>query len=318
VKQLVIATWRIQTLPWIHDDQTIDFKIQQYRTKATAVMQQIDAEVARHGIPSPGRIFLAPEHLFRRSSTEMALHQDQKDRVIAAVKQISAQFGDAMIIPGTVVWREETAFAGFFNVRFEARNTAFVFQNGQILHQYNKHSDAGEITDAEKNHSKFRAGQKLGVFNSSAGTSVAASRICFDHSNSILLNQIRKKKESPVDVHLILSSTVTNKPGMIAARDGELVVHADGQDVKASHTPQVDRFVGAKTGIWDVQERALPRGGFVPASVAEDKKTNRGQYIDLNRRMSVTLRAGAAPAENPPVTFDGFDDDVSVYHVTLP
>ena len=164
MKHFVIATWRVKTLPAVFDDESIDAKITRYRTKANDALHQVDVECTRLGIASPHRIFLAPEHLFRRSSTEMALHQDQKDRVMSAVKQISAQHGDAMIVPGTVVWREETNFAKLFKCKFEARNTAFVFQNGAVLHQYNKHSDAGELTDAEKQHAKFRAGQKLGVF----------------------------------------------------------------------------------------------------------------------------------------------------------
>lgn len=315
MKHIVIATWRIQTLPCVFDDETIDSKIARYRTKANAVLSQIDAECTRLGIASPHRIFLAPEHLFRRSSAEMALHQDQKDRVIGGVKQISAQHGDAMIIPGTVVWREETGFAKFFGRKFEARNTAFVFQNGTVLHQYNKHSDAGELTDAEKQHSKFRAGQKLGVF--SCWGIRFGLEICQDHTKSILINQINQKKKTPVDVHLILSSTVGNQPGKIATRDGGLVVHADGQDAKSSHTPMAVATAGAKTGVWDMSERTTPRGGGVPDDPVAHKQLNRGQYVDLKRRMSVTMRPGPAAAPDPTLTFGGFDDDVSVYHLAL-
>jgi hypothetical protein len=315
VQHLVIASWRIKTLPCVFDDESIESKVARYRAKANAVLAQMAAEAQRHGLASPRRIFLAPEHLFRRSRAEMALHQAQKDQVMAALKEISGNHRDAMIIPGTIVWRSETAYAKLFHRRFEARNSAFVFQNGSILHQYNKHTDAGELTEAERNDSTYRAGQKLGVFK--CWGLRFGLEICNDHANSILLNQIAAKKQMPVDVHLILSSTIANKPGKMAARDGGLVIHADGADAKSSHTAQVPG-VGAKSGVWEMKERALPIGmNTAPEDPETHRRYNRGQYIDLKRRMSVTMRQGEAPLDDPRYPFDGFDDDVSVYYLRL-
>jgi hypothetical protein len=315
VQHLVIASWRIKTLPCVFDDESIESKIARYRTKANAVVGQMEAEAQRHGIASPRLIFLAPEHLFRRSRAEMALHQGQKDQLMGALKEISGNHRDAMIIPGTVVWRAETAYAKLLRRRFEARNTAFVFQHGSILHQYNKHTDAGELTEAERHDSTYRAGQKLGVFT--CWGLRFGLEICNDHAHSTLLTQIAAKKQMPVDVHLILSSTIANKPGKMAARDGGLVVHADGADDKSSHTAQV-QGVGAKSGVWEMRERALPIGiPNAPPNPEEHRRLNRGQYVDLKRRMSVTMRGREAPHDEPRYPFEGFDDDVSVYYLRL-
>ncbi len=313
---LAIATWRIKTLPCLLDDMAIHAKINAYAEKADGVLLQLEAEARRLQLPNLHRIFLAPEHLFRRSSTLMALHQDEKDQIMRAVGAISARHGDALIIPGTIVWREETKFATLFNRRFEARNTAFVFQNGSVLHNYNKHTDANELAQIELAQCTYRAGQKLGVFrcwNLRFGV-----EICFDHKNSTLYNNLQTARESPVDVHLVISSSVPNKGGAVAARDGGLFVKSDGGDNKSSHTLQLPG-VGARHGVWGVEMREEGRSGAQPAHLrAQHMIDNRGEYVDLTRRHSVTMRGGVVPAEAPAYVFEGFDDDVSVYHVRIP
>lgn len=316
MKHLAIATWRIQTNPCPLDDMPIGAKIGAYVDKADDVLLQLEVEARRLGFEKLHRIFLAPEHLFRRSSTQMALHQPEKDQVMRAVRTLSARHGDALLIPGTVVWREETAFARVFRRRFEARNTAFVLQHGAILHNYNKHTDAGELTQLELQECTFRAGQKLGVFK--CWGLRFGLEICFDHKHSTLHNQLEAKRAAAVDVHLVLSSSVPNKGGAIAARHGGILVKSDGGDSKSAHTPQTVG-VGARHGVWDVAMREEARSGPQPAhELAQHKKNMRGEYVDLTRRMSVTMRGGLVPAEAPPVVFEGFDDDVSVYHVALP
>ena len=163
--------------------------------------------------------------------------------------------------------------------------------------------------DAELADAKFRAGQRLGTFQH-WGTTFGIE-ICYDHSNAVLYNQLQAGGKLPVDVHLIVSSTVPNQGGKVAARTGGLLVHADGQDVRTSHQQQPGTS-GAKTGVWEVQERANPRGGGTGSTM--HKQLNRGQYIDLERRKSFTRAAADVPVAQQ---FEGFDDDVSVYRVTL-
>lgn len=306
---IIVAFWRIQTLPCHWDDWTIDRKIAGYREKAIRVLCRMDSERRRLGWPDAKMIFLAPEHLFRGSSARMAMPEADKKQVIAAVTRLSSNHRDALIVPGTVVWLSESKFAKVFRRKFEARNSAFVFVNGSVVFEYNKHSDAGELLDAERADAKFRAGKKLGVFEC-WGLSFGIE-ICYDHSNAVLYEQLREKNRPGVDIHLILSSTVSNKPGKVAARSGGLLVHADGQDDRDSHTPQPGH-TPAKTGIWEVNELDRPRGGGNVADPAF-KQANRGMFIDLQRRNSISRARPTAPV---PVVFQGFDDDVSVYHVT--
>src|SRR5262245_55728266 len=110
----------------------------------------MESERNRLGMGGAKMIFLAPEHLFRCSTTRMAMPEDDKKQVVAAIKQISGNHQDVMMIPSTIVWLEESAYAKAFNKKFETQNSAFVFHNGKMIFQYNKHSDARELFDAEK------------------------------------------------------------------------------------------------------------------------------------------------------------------------
>lgn len=306
---IVIAFWRITTLPCAWDDDPIATKIQGYREKAIRVLNLMNSERVRLGIPTAKMIFLAPEHLFRASRQRMAMPEADKKQVVAAVRTLSQNHPDTMIIPGTIVWLEQSNFATLFRRKFLARNSAFVYCGGSEVFRYDKHSNAGELLQAEQAEAKFRSGKALGVFDL-WGKSFGLE-ICFDHSNAVLYNQLQTTGRAAVDVHLIVSSTVTNKPGMVAARSGGLVVHADGQDVRDSHTAQPGTL-GAKTGVWEMQERQNPRGGGLAS--AAHKRDNRGMYVDLQRRNSFSHAAPDVPVGQE---FRGFPDDVSVYRVTV-
>jgi hypothetical protein len=306
---VIIAFWRITTLPCAWDDAPIATKIQGYREKAVQVLALMESERTRLGIPAAKMIFIAPEHLFRASTQRMAMPEDDKKQVVAAVRTLSQNHPDAMIIPGTIVWLEQSNFARLFRRQFVARNSAFVFVGGREVFRYDKHSNAGELLQAEQADAKFRAGKALGVFR--AWGKSFGLEICFDHSNAVLYKQLEAGGRAPVDVHLIVSSTVSNKSGKVAARPGGLIVHADGQDVRNSHTAQV-AGVGAKTGVWQMHDRDTPIGGGDGS--AEDKRLNRGRYVELQRRNSFTRIAPDVPAGQH---FQGFPEDVSVYRVAL-
>src|SRR5438477_11622592 len=71
--QVIIAFWRVVTLPCNWDDQPIGTKIAGYREKAIRVINRMEGERARLGVPGAKMIFVAPEHLFRCSTTRMAM-----------------------------------------------------------------------------------------------------------------------------------------------------------------------------------------------------------------------------------------------------
>ena len=173
---------------------------------------------------------------------------------------------------------------------------------------------------AEKAEAVFKPGQKLGVFK--CWDVRFGIEICFDHTHATLYKQLQKKGKDGVDVHLVVSSTVPNLRSNVATLSGGLLVHADGQDFRDSHTPQPGTQ-GARGGVWQMQERDTPLGGGHFDDLAKAKKENRGRFIDPNRRLSVTARPGAAPAapfpglDDDDDSFRGFDDDVSVYNVTV-
>jgi hypothetical protein len=64
-----------------------------------------------------------------------------------------------LIVPGTIVWLEESNFAKLFRRQFVARNSAFVSVGGQEIFGYDKHNDAGKAFEAEQANAKFRSGR---------------------------------------------------------------------------------------------------------------------------------------------------------------
>jgi hypothetical protein len=307
---IIISFWRIETLPCYWDDRPVATKIQGYLNKAIRVLNLMESERARVGLPTAKMAFVAPEHLFRGGTQRMAMPEADKKRIIEAVRNLSSNHPDTLIVPGTIVWLQESKLAKLFNRKFDARNSAFVFVGGSEVFRYDKHSDAEELLAAEKANAKFRAGKKLGVFQL-WGKSFGLE-VCYDHSNAVLYNQIQAKGKTGVDVHLILSSTVPNQGGKVAARSGGLLVHADGQDTRTSHQAQPGTQ-GAKTGIWSVRELDQPRTGR-PVADPDHKRLNRGMYMELQRRPSFSKPGSDVPLGQD---FQGFDDDVSVYRLTV-
>lgn len=305
---IVLAFWRVQTLPCFLDDFPAARKVATYLDKARAIADQMDTERVRLGIPAAKMMFLAPEHLFRCSSTRMANPAADAAVIVDAVRQFSAGYPDLMIVPGTVVWLEEKKLAGYFGRKHLARNSAYVYCDGQLVFRYDKHHDAGELLDAEKQEAKFLPGQLLGAFN--LWNLRFGIEICMDHSCGRLVKQAQAEGADKFDVHMIISSTIHNIGSNLHVQDGGLVVHADGQDTQTSQFVQGTNK--KRTGVWEVQARATPKTGG--AASAEDRRVNPGNYLDLNRRNSMTLRGGAAPVG---MQFQGFDDDVSVYHLTV-
>jgi len=61
-----------------------------------------------------------------------------------------ARGAHTLIVPGTIVWLEESNFAKLFRRQFVARNSAFVYVGGQEIFRYDKQSDAGELFEAEQ------------------------------------------------------------------------------------------------------------------------------------------------------------------------
>jgi len=305
---IVLAFWRIQTLPCFLDDYTTARKVTTYINKARNVADTMDAERKRLGIPLAKMMFLAPEHLFRCSSTRMANSAADSEAIVHAVRQFSASYPDLMVVPGTIVWLEEKKLAGHFGRKHLARNSAFVFCNGQLVFRYDKHHDAGELLDVEKQNAKFLPGQLLGSFNL-WGLNFGIE-ICKDHAEQHLVKQATDHGVGKFDIHMIISSTIHNIGNSLHVKDGGLIIHSDGRDDRTSGVAQPT--TSKRTGVWEVQPRLAPKTGGKAS--AGDKLANPGQYLDLNRRNSLTLRCGAAAVG---MQFQGFDNDVSVYHMTV-
>jgi hypothetical protein len=228
--------------------------------------------------------------------------------IVHAVEQFSAGYPDLMVVPGTIVWLEEKKLAGYFGRKHLARNSAYVFCNGQLVFRYDKHHDAGELLDVERQNAKFLPGQLLGSFGL-WGLDFGIE-ICKDHAQQHLVTQAKLQGAAKFDIHMIISSTIHNIGNSLHVKDGGLVIHSDGLDDRMSGVVQGTK--NKRTGVWEVQPRLTPRTGGKAS--AEDKLANPGQYLDLNRRNSLTLRGGAAAVG---LQFQGFDDDVSVYHMTV-
>ncbi|MDC0723585.1 hypothetical protein [Nannocystis bainbridge] len=177
------------------------------------------------------KLYVAPEWMFRRSAGAPYSTAEFK-RIAARVTAISNKYPDWLIIPGTVYYGEPIGDGKFF-----VRNEALVAHAGDLRVVSKQHEQdamaANEVWYPRPNEStRFKAGGHT-----------YAVEICRDHYKAIAAEE----SDDLVDFHVITSNGVAVAPHAVAARDGGLVVHVDGQ-------------FGATT-VYRVQWRENPNAG---------------------------------------------------------
>lgn len=170
------------------------------------------------------KIYLAPEYLFRKhykrsegSGKITAYSQEEKDYAVNALQHMSRQGGGCLVIGGSVFWTPP-ALGNFKPIR----HTIYVFYDGQLLLEYDKRNDCGELWDFELSRGyKFMPGARLGAF--AVDGLNCGIETCVDHG----LGQLKNDAVRNLDLQFIVSNTVTVKPAFIVAKRQGYVLHCN-------------------------------------------------------------------------------------------
>jgi len=191
------------------------------------------------------RLFLAPEYLFARSYEKHVMSYESRTPVLADLRALSALHSDVLFFPGTIAYgkavvsEKKDRRAKFAHVTagkalppdqmIVSHNTAYAFHDGEQVFKYRKIRDAGEVGANENPEGRlvFAGGTAPGHFTFAAPQLMGGSlqigvEVCVDHDSGYLSRASRN-----LDVHLILSASVSFKPAHAAVRTGGIVCHAD-------------------------------------------------------------------------------------------
>ena len=285
-RNVLVIIWRVETIS-VRDNDLFQKKIMDFEEKVLHALYQVSFQAVLNRIADPMLVFLAPEYLFVQSDSVRGIEWTDKDRLIERCKQLSSAYPWTMIIPGTVMWLEPASSTrSWFGTKpkRQARNSAFIFFNGQLHFRHDKRVDASELLEAEKQKCRFEPGSGPGTFECGGVSFVL--EICAEHTSPQVTNS------GEADVHLYLSATNPHHPSKVQTRSGGVLVHADGKETRRS----IEAVNSNKTGVFDVSREISP-SGFTQTK--------------LTRRLS-------SPAKNQDrPKFSGMDADISVYHLEI-
>ncbi len=200
-------------------------------------------------------VFAAPEYLFAKSASEHFVTEDQKNTLVKELRAISKEFPEVILFPGTIAWtfkskpgsqatvealaqreearqkmereelspfsrREIKALKEAQNSKdsyFLARNTCYVLQGGELLLEYHKRDNGGEVnrgTDGENVH--FYQGSADSVFNRE-GLSFGL-KICAEVGSALT---------RLVDVQIVVSASRAVATHNMQIKPGGYCGHAD-------------------------------------------------------------------------------------------
>ena len=237
-------------------------------------------EAADRAMPIPGglaagtpvlRLFMAPEYFFSESCNRHVMDYETRGHVVQAMANISANFPDMLLLPGTVSYfkplvdkKLETArlaadplhtsrlvkYAGTYTVGEEkstylAHNTAYAFHGGRQVFKYRKMLDCAELNPQDRKAGKvmvFATGNSVGAFDFNLGgvTLRIGVEICADHDNG----QLSKGGVSNLDLQIVLSASTGLKKDYAVVRDGGCVFHCDAGEASADGKRRAWQNVG--------------------------------------------------------------------------
>jgi hypothetical protein len=179
-------------------------------------------------IPAPPprllKIFIAPEYFFRKhqkrselSGKTTAYSEEDKNYATNAMQHLSRQAAGCLVIGGSVFWTPPSI--GKFK---PIRHTIFVYFDGQLLLEYDKRNDCGELWDFELSRGyKFMAGAKRGTF--AVDGLNCGLETCLDHE----LGQLKNDAVRNLDLQIVISNTVAIRPSNIVAKVQGYILHCN-------------------------------------------------------------------------------------------
>jgi hypothetical protein len=183
-------------------------------------------------------IFLAPEYFFSRSATAHLMDTQTSDHVYEKLPRLSSRYPQLVLMPGTIAFlkavvthakNRSTKYAARLasvdkpaDQLYIAHNTAYIFRNGGQIYKYRKQENVGEVSAHES-----LGGRVVYVGGTHAGTFQIDGlnfgiEVCGDHDASSLAGS-----GAIVDIHIVLSASVTIKPGKDAVREDGYLFHCD-------------------------------------------------------------------------------------------
>ena len=185
------------------------------------------------GAPAlPLNIFVAPEYLFKKNDHQCkagnrvsAYGEVDKALILARLKQLSTSRANFLLIGGSVFWFEQVEKKHFWNKkpRNIIRNTVLVCHDGNLLLEYDKMNDCGELSPeipVEGAKHVFSRGLLPGLFNCD-GLSCGIET-CLDQDRGEL-----RAVTTALDLHFVSSNTVTVKAENVACADDKLLIQAN-------------------------------------------------------------------------------------------
>ncbi len=280
-RQVFVAMWQ---LPTGGNELRVDFVADSdMETKCGLIdtmLQHAEIEIRQLPVTSKGNekpitIFLAPEYYFKKGNARNCYSRSDRDVMVKSMHKLAKNHADTLIIPGTIMWsksaigkadkarkRLETAVqfgglskedrekgdqklkkSGLFNTAYLARNTAYMFYNS-TAYKYHKMVDASEVIDAESESTIFIPGDRPGIFTLPDGGPKVGVQICADHDVMPLWEM--------VDLHIVVSASVTKKDKHLNIRDGGYFIHCDTKPIHNEvfqvhqNKPQARNQVGSK------------------------------------------------------------------------
>jgi predicted amidohydrolase len=221
-----------QDSPIVNVPDDIPSRVQQLQNGFATARGFMPVPVVLPGVvpappPPPGdllRIYLAPEYFFRKNWQQTqaakaisAYSEAEKTAVANHLQQFSRQLGGSLVIAGSVFW--VPAALGSWQIR----NTVLIYYNGNLLLEYDKRNDCGELRPWELGLPyRFIPGATPGMFNVQ-GLSCGVET-CVDHE----VGQLRRQDgQNNLDLQIIVSNTVTVKPTSVAVQPRGYILHCN-------------------------------------------------------------------------------------------
>ncbi len=194
--------------------------------------------------PPPGtvlKIYLAPEYFFRKrcqrcqqNGIVSAYSEPEKNRVRGFLRDFSGRGGGCLVIAGSVFWLPAAVGPAIFGNR-PVRNTMFVYYKRQLLLEYDKRNDCGELRGFEVDMDyTFAPGATSGTFVVEGLN--CGVETCVDHA----FGQLRRRDgQQNLDLQFVVSNKVTLKGSSIAVQGRGYVVHCNAGQFGANvhHNP---------------------------------------------------------------------------------
>ena len=192
-------------------------------------------------------LFVAPEYFLSAGSDAHIVTREDQQHILTSLRALSTRYPDLMLIPGTLPYYrrrrvEDVGKYPGFQHKYISHNAAYVIHDSLKAYKHNKRHDAGEVLPNENRNGKisYRGGTSNGQFNL-AGVNIGLE-ICADHDVGVL----RAELIQYVDLHIVMSASVTLKLDNFCARDGGFLIHSNagsGHSVYQVERSWVDQSV---------------------------------------------------------------------------